>query len=128
VPDETESFVPGVLTTDSGGQYLIDGPIGTFGDDSPCDAAEYGAHPSMSMLDGRCRCVVCARCGHHTGNSHQGHYWKSCQVLAGRLRAELKPGVGVDVGEWMRLTSRPGFHMCCPDPAFGCEYEEAPGA
>lgn len=27
-----------------------------------------------------CRCLICARCGHHTGNSHQGHYWSYCSV------------------------------------------------
>jgi hypothetical protein len=64
-----------------------------------CDAALFGAAPSV--LDGKCRCLVCARCGHHTGNSHQGHYWGWCKVTC-TVRA---------------------FHFCCPDPAFGCELE-----
>lgn len=27
-----------------------------------------------------CRCLVCARCGHHTGNTHQGHHWGYCGI------------------------------------------------
>lgn len=40
-----------------------------------------------------CRCLVCSRCGHHTGNTSQGHYWSYCKVT--------------------RQDER--FHMCCPD-------------
>lgn len=25
-----------------------------------------------------CRCVVCPRCGRHTGNATQGHFWSWC--------------------------------------------------
>ncbi len=47
-----------------------------------------------------CRCVVCARCKHHTGNSNQGHYWAWCKVLK----------------------SMQVHHFCCPD---NCELWEA---
>lgn len=57
-----------------------------------CDAE------APSMLDGHCRCMICGRCGHHTGNGHQGHYWKYCKVT-----------------KTMRE-----FHFCCPDD---CELE-----
>ena len=67
-----------------------------------CDAAEWGGAPTM--LDGQCRCLVCGRCGHHTGNAHQGHYWNLCKVAHGMREP----------------------HFCCPDPAFGCELEPAP--
>lgn len=51
-----------------------------FGTTPPgCDADQFGDGPA-SVLDGRCRCMVCARCGHHTGNSNQGHYWSWCKV------------------------------------------------
>lgn len=56
--------------------------------------------PSPASWDGngRCRCIVCARCGHHTGNSTYGHYWAYCSVtLAVREH-----------------------HLCCPD---NCELE-----
>lgn len=46
-----------------------------------------------------CRCIVCARCGHHTGNNTQGHYWALCKVTC---KVE-------------------DFHMCCPDD---CELSE----
>lgn len=51
-----------------------------------------------SVVDGKCRCLVCGRCKHHTGNSHQGHYWSFCNVTR---------------------TMR-GHHFCCPDD---CELE-----
>lgn len=47
-----------------------------------------------------CRCTICGRCGHHTGNSNQGHYWRLCKVT-----------------KTMRE-----FHQCCPDD---CELEAA---
>lgn len=65
-----------------------------------CDAVAATILPG-----GTCRCVVCPRCGHHTGNSHQGHYWKLCKVTR-TLRT---------------------FHFCCPDLAFGCELEQTGG-
>lgn len=54
----------------------------------------------MGVLGWQCRCTVCARCGHHTGNSHQGHHWKLCQVT-GTMRE---------------------FHFCCPGD---CELESS---
>ena len=75
---------------------------GVFGTPPPgCDAHMFGSPPSV--LDGRCRCLVCGHCGHHTGNSHQGHYWSWCSVTR----------------------SLRGFHFCCPDDEFGCELEHA---
>ena len=50
-----------------------------------------------------CRCVVCPRCGHHTGNSHQGHNWGFCKVT--------------------RTVRVP--HFCCGNE-FGCELETGP--
>jgi hypothetical protein len=48
--------------------------------------------------DGSCRCLICARCGHHTGNANQGHHWSLCRVT---------------------LTER-APHFCCPGD---CELE-----
>lgn len=60
-----------------------------------CDAVDAPIY-IVSMADGvatyGCRCIVCSRCGHHTGNSNQGHYWAWCKVSA----------------------QREGFHHCCP--------------
>src|ERR1035437_3537460 len=64
-----------------------------------CDAAEWGG--AATVYGGRCRCIVCARCGHHVANSAQGHHWDWCTVTRS-----------------MRVP-----HFCCPDPAFGCELE-----
>lgn len=62
-----------------------------------CDAPEPRPVYVVGVKDGEqvfgCRCVVCARCNHHTGNSNQGHYWGYCKVLGGPA-------------------SR--FHFCCP--------------
>ena len=46
-----------------------------------------------------CRCLVCGRCGKHTGNNTQGHWWSLCKAT-GTIR---------------------GHHFCCPS---GCELEE----
>jgi hypothetical protein len=75
------------------------------------------------MPDGttRCRCVVCPRCGHHTGNAHQGHYWSFCKVLAGRIRAGLVPGETLPAGEFTKRACREP-HFCCGNE-FGCELE-----
>lgn len=54
---------------------------------SQCDAPN-----SPMYIDGDCRCLVCSRCGHHTGNNTQGHYWALCKVTK---------------------TVR-DFHFCCP--------------
>lgn len=96
------SVKPGdILKGDSGQEWVIGGLIGMgAGPGSECDAPP---ETPPSYVDGHCRCVVCPRCHHHTGNSHQGHYWAYCLVKRG---------------------SR-DFHFCCPDPAFGCELEHA---
>lgn len=46
-----------------------------------------------------CRCMVCGRCNHHTGNTSQGHYWAHCTVTK----------------------SNREFHFCCPGD---CELED----
>ncbi len=83
------------LGTTIADRYVITGQVGTFGDGSPCD------HPSASRIGDRCRCIVCTRCGRHTGNSHQGHYWAYCHATK---------------------TTR-DFHLCCPG---NCELEAQP--
>jgi hypothetical protein len=47
-----------------------------------------------------CRCLYCGRCGEHTGNSHQGHYWGYCKVTKSIREA----------------------HFCCPGD---CELDNA---
>lgn len=68
-----------------------------------CDAEIPSLYFSMGK-DGApyivCRCMVCGRCGRHTGNSHQGHYWSACTVT-GSIREP---------------------HFCCPGD---CELEAA---
>lgn len=88
---------------------------------SVCDAE---AATVLRLPDGTtvCRCIVCPRCGHHTGNANQGHYWQACKVLAGRVRDGLKPGETLSIEQWMRRTSREDFHFCCGNE-FGCELE-----
>lgn len=51
--------------------------------------------------------MVCGRCGQHTGNNHQGHYWGLCKVLTAR---------GVPFRDAIR-----DLHFCCPD---NCELED----
>lgn len=86
-----------------------------------CDAAEWG-HAASIAPDGQCRCIVCARCGHHTGNSHQGHWWAFCKVRADQAASSLPAGETLSAEELMKRACRE-FHFCCPDPAFGCELE-----
>jgi hypothetical protein len=62
-----------------------------FAKPADCD---YPGNPSVR--NGRCMCIVCARCKHHTGNGHTGHYTT-----------------------WCRVTQRPDGqeqdgHFCCP--------------
>ena len=83
---------PGDILSD---RWVIGDLIG-IEERTPCDAP-YGATYGP---EGQCRCLVCARCHHHTGNSHQGHYWAMCKVTG---------------------TDRE-FHFCCPS-APGCELE-----
>lgn len=56
--------------------------------------------------------MICARCNKHTGNNHQGHYWKFCNVLADKAREK-----GLD--PWKNGMAE-DFHFCCPDD---CELE-----
>lgn len=67
-----------------------------------CDAPDATV---LTMADGStvCRCVVCPRCGHHTGNSHQGHNWGFCKVTRTVRTA----------------------HFCCGNE-WGCELETGP--
>ena len=99
------SFRPGdVIRGDSGHEWVIGGLVGMAADpDQPCDAPDGGEY---MFPDGtiRCRCIVCPRCHHHTGNSNQGHYWKLCKATG---------------------TVREKFHFCCLDPEFGCELATA---
>ena len=82
-----------------------------------CDAPDGGVYN-----DGKggftCRCMVCGRCGHHTGNANQGHYWAYCKVQAARDRqdAEREGRKGFDASAGMRE-----FHFCCPGD---CELEQ----
>lgn len=85
-----------VLKGASGAEYEIGRLVGVQGDGSECDAPA-DTFPSRAP-DGSCRCVVCGRCDHHTGNSNQGHYWAFCDVT--------------------RTTRE--FHYCCPGD---CELE-----
>lgn len=57
-------------------------------------------HPTATIdtRTGQCRCLVCARCDKHTGNSNQGHYWAWCSVTRSMRK----------------------FHFCCPGD---CELE-----
>lgn len=50
--------------------------------------------------------MLCARCGRHTGNNHQGHYWGLCKVL-------------VAAGKTGKDAIRE-LHFCCPG---NCELE-----
>ena len=76
--------------------------VGRMSESVPgCDAP---TATRMTLSDGSvvCRCVLCARCGRHTGNANQGHY-----------------------GSWCRKTMRfEGFHFCCPDD---CDLENPYG-
>jgi hypothetical protein len=67
-----------------------------------CDAPEPRPLYVVDNGDGSvtygCRCIVCARCEHHTGNATQGHHWAWCQVT----KSLREP------------------HFCCPG---ACEYE-----
>jgi hypothetical protein len=83
-----------------------------------CDAAEFGAAATF-LPGGTCRCIVCPRCGHHTGNAHQGHYWALCKVLLGRARESLPPGETLSLDELHKRALRE-FHFCCPG---NCELE-----
>lgn len=71
---------------------------------SACDAPASRPVYIIGEVNGEpvfgCRCLVCGRCGHHTGNSTQGHYWRFCKVT-GQMEE---------------------FHSCCPGD---CELHPA---
>lgn len=66
-------------------------------DDEREDGATLAPCPNP-YRDGTCRHLTCGRCGQHTNNNTQGHYWKWCHVTKS-----------------MRT-----HHFCCPDD---CELE-----
>lgn len=66
-----------------------------MGNPPGCDSPVPASHDG----NGGCRCIVCGRCGHHTGNQTQGHYWGYCTKR--RMGSE--------------------FHHCCPG---NCELDE----
>lgn len=70
-----------------------------FGGDGPGPVYQVGVDGAGLPVWG-CRCMVCARCGRHTGNTTQGHYWRMC-TRSGQLEE---------------------FHFCCPD---NCELTPA---
>ena len=106
------------------GRWILGDVVGLAPDpDKPCDAPDGGGAYMTGDGTIRCRCIGCPRCGHHTGNSNQGHYWAVCKVLSARLRDELAvSGQTLSLKEYMRRTRRE-FHLCCPDPEFGCSLE-----
>lgn len=50
--------------------------------------------------------MCCGRCGKHTGNNHQGHYWGLCKVYLAQGK------------DWKNAIRE--LHFCCPDD---CELE-----
>lgn len=72
--------------------FLASMPERAPGCDAPMPAPIYA-----DRVDGEtvwtCRCMVCGRCAHHTGNTGQGHYWAHCKLTK----------------------STRAFHFCCPD-------------
>lgn len=82
------------------GRLMAEQQAGTVRIAGECDAP---SPPTMDMTTGKCRCLVCARCGHHTGNANQGHFWLRCSVTKADRKA----------------------HFCCPDD---CELEAKPDA
>ena len=82
-----------------------------------CDAE----NPSM-YYNGQgkyvCRCIVCARCDHHTGNSTQGHFWKFCRVQAKFHENHKRSILFCDKCE-------PEYHLCCPG---NCEIYHEDGS
>lgn len=106
--------------------YTLGAPIGLG--QMPGETCDAETPSFYQMPDGSsgCRCTVCPRCGHHTGNSHQGHYWAMCKALAERVRAEESAtGKQVPFGEYVKRTTRE-FHFCCGNE-FGCELEPEAG-
>lgn len=52
-----------------------------------------------------CRCLVCARCSKHTGNSNYGHYTRACKNLPAFTSTK----------EWIKAMEDIPHHFCCPD-------------
>ena len=65
-----------------------------------------------------CRCVICGRCGHHTGNSHQGHSWKLCKI-----QLKLHDKHSEPILKCRKCLSK--WHYCCPDD---CELYNEDGS
>lgn len=63
------------------------------GCDSPSSPSIYHTVDDEGGIVYHCRCIVCSRCGHHTGNTNQGHYWAWCKVQHQML----------------------SYHFCCPN-------------
>ena len=87
------------------GNWTLGRKIGDFGwREGDCPTGVGGTYFLGHNDDGSvrfgCKCVICGRCGQHTGNSMQGHYWAFCSVT--------------------RTTRE--FHMCCDND---CELETA---
>src|SRR6266436_942421 len=83
-----------------------------------CDAENPSVYWSSRQNKYICRCIVCSRCNHHTGNSNQGHYWKFCHVMA-KFHNIHKTQSLLDCQECL-----PAFHFCCKD---NCELFEENG-
>jgi hypothetical protein len=86
--------------------------------------------PGMEPEEEQCSCgeqhsaqewhnlgMVCGRCGQHTGNNNQGHYWKVCNVKATEAKAKGIKGLDAVMAD--------DHHFCCPPP-FGCSLAERP--
>jgi hypothetical protein len=56
-----------------------------------------------------CRCLICARCGHHTGNNTQGHFWRLCNVQMKLHYTKHKAK-----NQWSCTECMPDYHQCCP--------------
>ena len=60
--------------------------------------------------------MSCGRCGEHTGNNSQGHYWGLCKDERFRAEVEAKyAGRSIPFNAWVRE-----LHFCCPG---NCELE-----
>ncbi len=59
-------------------------------DRTHCPYGAYYLHPDGVLA---CRCLICARCNQHTGNTLQGHYTSLCRSTRGIRRG----------------------HFCCPE-------------
>ena len=62
--------------------------------DAPAGTAGYAG--------GHCRCVICACCGHHTGNAHQGGQQRVEMTRLGVLPWVPGPRGEAGSGRWRR--------------------------